>query len=204
MAAAIEATTSPSQEERLKHRSFVISSVLSAVSFVEACSNELYAICAEHPDDVHVKGHAQDARFQNIGDTAIVQIGALWNVEAFQRNAKPLEKYQTALCLSGKPLFPLGQNPYQDAQLVIQLRNLLVHFKPEQREVALGSGNSLPPDEFQRKYQGKFPINPLTPKFFGIGGPNGPTEADYPFFPREVFGLRLRQVGVLMHAELCR
>lgn len=42
-----------------------------------------------------------------------------------------LEKYQITLELLSYATFDEGRNPYQDAQLVIQLRNSLVHYEPE-------------------------------------------------------------------------
>jgi hypothetical protein len=42
-----------------------------------------------------------------------------------------LEKYQYALTFKGKSKIPTGEQPYQDANALIRLRNALVHFKPE-------------------------------------------------------------------------
>ncbi len=53
----------------------------------------------------------------------------LW--EAIKKSDKTLDKYQTALKLNRVSLFEIGKNPYQDAKLLIGLRNELVHFKPE-------------------------------------------------------------------------
>ncbi|MEQ0560843.1 hypothetical protein ABJI51_17285 [Amycolatopsis sp. NEAU-NG30] len=42
-----------------------------------------------------------------------------------------LEKYQLILQAGKKETFDRGANPYQNAALLIQLRNYVVHFKPE-------------------------------------------------------------------------
>ena len=42
-----------------------------------------------------------------------------------------LEKYQMAIFLAGKEPLPEGREPYQPADLLIALRNALVHFRPE-------------------------------------------------------------------------
>lgn len=173
---------------QLQHRSFVTASIMSSVAFLEACINELYAVCAEHPDDSHVRGHPQDERFGCIGTDTIQLLGALWQVENFQRSAKILDKCQIALRLAKQVEFNKGANPYQDAKLVIDLRNLLVHFKPEQREIAVGAGNRLPLDEFESKYRSKFAANPLAAKYSIFGSSAGPLEADYPFFPEKCLG----------------
>ena len=42
-----------------------------------------------------------------------------------------LEKYQFFLKLNGKEEFNKGENPFQDTQLLIDLRNRFVHYEPE-------------------------------------------------------------------------
>ena len=123
-AAVAEQCEALNTEARLLHSCHVTTSIMSAVAFLEACVNELFTVCAEHPDDIQVRGHPQDPRFGCIGTAAIQQIGAVWQVEGFQRYAKLLDKFQTALRLANKPAFSLGANPYQDAKLVVQLRNI--------------------------------------------------------------------------------
>jgi hypothetical protein len=51
----------------------------------------------------------------------------LW--ETYERNTA-LGKFECALHHSKKPNMDKGSNPYQDAKIVIDLRNALVHFKP--------------------------------------------------------------------------
>lgn len=187
-AAQIEQIGKPTKNQRLEHRSFVAASIMSSVAFLEAAINELYVICAEHPDDVHVSGHPQDSRFGCIGVDSIQLLGALWHVENFQRSANLLDKCQTALRLAKKSEFNKGTNPYQDAKLVVDLRNLLIHFKPEQREIAVGPGNRLASDAFEAKYRNKFAVNPIAAKYAGISTSVGPLEADHPFFPEKCLG----------------
>lgn len=42
-----------------------------------------------------------------------------------------LDKYQMALVFAHKPKLDTGLNPYQDAALLVMLRNKLVHFLPK-------------------------------------------------------------------------
>jgi len=183
-----EMQESNSNHQRLQHRSFVTASIMSSVAFLEAAINELYVICAEHPNDIHVNGHPQDMRFGCIGTDTIEMLGAIWQVEGFRRSANILDKCQTALRIAKQVEFNKGTNPYQEVKLVIDLRNLLVHFKPEQREIAVGAGNRLPSDAFESKYRGKFAENPLAAKYSIFGKPDEPLEADYPFFPEKCLG----------------
>src|SRR3954453_5500325 len=46
-----------------------------------------------------------------------------------ERYLSVLAKYQMALVLAGLPRLDEGANPYQDAKMLIELRNLLVHFR---------------------------------------------------------------------------
>jgi hypothetical protein len=55
-------------------------------------------------------------------------ISTLW--ETFEREP-PLDKFDFALLLRHKPKLNRGARPCQDVALVIELRNALIHFKPE-------------------------------------------------------------------------
>lgn len=103
---------------KMRNRSYVIGCLTTSVSFVEACINELFCDAAEDDAD-------------DIDDEIELRLGAIWEAESIRLRTSILEKYQIALKLAGEPLFEKGQNPYQDAKLVIDLRNAIVHFKPE-------------------------------------------------------------------------
>jgi len=188
-AAEIESLSTRNDEQGRAHRSFVISSITSSDGFLEACINELFAMCADDPQNCHINGHPQDSRFISIGTDTISKLAAFWQLDTFQRYSKLLDKYQTALRLAEKPIFNTGNNPFQDTKLVVQLRNRLVHFVPEDSKVALGPDHFLPPDDFELKYRGKFTYCPLARKYFTFSKPDGSIqEADYPFFPGKCLG----------------
>ena len=65
-------------------------------------------------------------------------------------------KYESAVKLDGKSQFPKGENPYQNAELVIALRNELVHFKPSTQEAHGADKHDL-----KEKLKGKFLLNAL-------------------------------------------
>jgi hypothetical protein len=95
------------KENREQHRGFIVTSILSSVGFLEAAINELYARCND------------DAAFIILGiaqETAL-RLHALWQVENFQRTARVLEKYQIALQMAEIAPTPMGENPYQDANI---------------------------------------------------------------------------------------
>jgi hypothetical protein len=178
-----------SESDRIEYDSLVVGSVVSAVAFLEAAVNELYATCADEPGDHHVKGDRQDPRFGDIGADTIRSLGALWRTASVPKSLGLLDKFQLALTLARKDPFEAGSNPYQDGALLIQLRNALIHFHPETREIALGAGKTVEPDKMARRFQGKFADSPLTPRhsFVVIGG-EPHEEADWPFFPAKCLG----------------
>jgi hypothetical protein len=69
-------------------------------------------------------------------------------------NASVLTKYETALLLKGAPEFDRGKEPYQDVNLVIKLRNALVHYKPMWEPMDQTQG-------IEKLLKDKFPPNPL-------------------------------------------
>jgi hypothetical protein len=73
------------------------------------------------------------------------------------------------LVAAGFEPFTKGSNPYQDARLVIDIRNALVHYRPK----SLGNTQLHP---LAAKVAGKFPLNPLM-----AGSQN-------PVFPDHVLG----------------
>lgn len=65
-----------------------------------------------------------------------------------------LDKYQLALTFLRKPQLEPGQRPFQDASLVVRLRNELVHYKPS----SLGGETE---HLLARQLSGKFDDNTL-------------------------------------------
>lgn len=78
-----------------------------------------------------------------------------------ERSLSALHKYQLALLFADRPRFATGENPYQDVDSVILIRNNLIHFKP--RWHAHGE-----PEQFEKRLRGKFDLNPYLD---GTGNP---------------------------------
>lgn len=113
----------------IQHRSFAITAVISAVCFLEAHVNEVFADAAD--DNAVVR-----QRVRGIPEEAMNLLAQLWNgpeVAAGDRLAI-LAKYQLALVACGKSRMAANRNPFQKAQKLVDLRNALVHFKPEWQE----------------------------------------------------------------------
>ncbi len=117
-----------------EHRSYVIGSIITTVSYLEATINELFTDVA---DGVYSNG---------LDHNVIALMARMWKLEIKPPNTtkvaktysplddlKPsvLQKFQIALTLAGKDLFDTGKAPYQDVDYLILLRNALIHYKPE-------------------------------------------------------------------------
>jgi len=119
-AAKIEREYNPPLKDDLRTEYFsaVTASVLMSVAALESKINELYLYAVDR--NPHI--------FKGVEDWIIDTLQELW----FSLEEKPiLVKYQLALTICKKEKFDKGQNPFQDANRLITLRNALVHYKPE-------------------------------------------------------------------------
>jgi hypothetical protein len=91
------------------------------------------------------------------------RISSLWSLNIPRTaNYGILEKYEIALALFGKGEFAKGSNPYQDAKLLVQLRNALVHYEPSWEPVAQREkDDDVTIHKLTRSLRGKFSENPL-------------------------------------------
>lgn len=153
LAKGIEATRGDRQRFDIRHRAYVTNSVFSAVSFLEAAINELYQDVADGHKS-YIAGLDSDSK-RIMSD--------FWDfTEGRNRSAFTLlDKYQIALTFLRKQQFETGRRPYQDASLVVKLRNELVHYKPR----SLGGKDE---HRLVRQLSGKFDDNPL---MSGSGNP---------------------------------
>lgn len=140
------------------HEAYAMGAVLSAAAFVESTINEIYADAADNSAPSEILRRVGTGYAHGMPENLRLLLASLWNTEKFQMTARTLEKYQTALKLAGKEEFKRGENPYQDTNLLIQLRNALVHFKPESHHET-----DTEPKELEVKLRAKFPLNPLEP-----------------------------------------
>ncbi|WP_045877676.1 hypothetical protein [Pseudofrankia sp. DC12] len=127
-----------------QHRGAVISSITSACAFLEAHINEIFLdVVDEQPPWVdHLTADVRD------------KICWLWTDGKAEEN-RALAKYNAILIAASLPILDKGQNPYQDAQLVIDIRNVLTHYKV----YSLGEKK---PHTLSRKFASpQFPLNQL-------------------------------------------
>jgi len=157
-AAAIEAAATATVRFDIQHRAYAIGAILAAVAFAEAAVNELFQDIAD--------GHLSYAA--PLTQQARAAMDAYWR-ESEGRHDSIVKKYQLSLGLAGaQPLDPSAE-PFQGFSLLNQLRNQLVHFRPETASAAEVQG-------LEKRLRGKFPENALM------------TGAGNPFFPDKCLG----------------
>ena len=125
----------------LRHRSYVVAAIFQSVAFVEALINELLKDAADN----------QPGYLAKVEPAILQGLAAYWDTD--EGYAKILSKYQVALVVARCPPLNSGQQPYQDMALLLELRNLLVHFRPE-------TVSSAAVQKIDKKLRGKFEIDP--------------------------------------------
>lgn len=131
----------------LEHRGYVLGSILTGVGFFEALANELFQDAFDGHD-------APDSGVSGIGERARLLMCEYWRATDLGRRGRTLDKFQTLLRLSAQPSLNPGESLYQDANLAIQLRNAIAHYRPE--DLAADE-----PASMEAKLRGKFSDNKL-------------------------------------------
>ncbi len=149
-----------------EHSSYVLGTILSAVTFLEAMINELFTEA----------GEADKEHLGVLKDEQLSLLTRMW-CRGIPRTGKfsILIKYEVFLDLLNDPQFKKGEKIYQNVTRLISLRNALTHYEPEWQPAGV---TELPKDQqhkFQKDLSGLFKLNPLT----GDGNP---------FFPAKCLG----------------
>jgi hypothetical protein len=143
----------------MAHRSLAATSVIASATFLEAAVSELF-------QDAHDgNGLRGDGYLAPVESKAIAAMAKVWRDTDGGRDLDAVEKWQRLLGCCGLERLCAGAAPVQDAALVIDLRNALVHFKPE--DVAADEEHKL-----EKRLRRKFPDNRLME---GSGNPWWPS-----------------------------
>lgn len=137
-------TTDPKDKtEKPKQRAYVVGAVVLAVMGLETCINEVYL-------------DACDKNKQTLAglNERTMDLLAIWWPEVEPRPV--LLKYQHALLLAEKTSMPMGENPYQDTDGLVRLRNALTHYKPEWDDSLEVHA------DLQARLTGRFGLSPLS------------------------------------------
>ena len=108
----------------VRHRGSVLSAIQASVAFLEAMVNELFTDAA----DGH--GTSGDGYIAPLDPDAIARMAAVWS-DTNGGRLGAIAKYQLLLSLSDRPRLDKASDPLNSANLLIQLRNVIVHYSPE-------------------------------------------------------------------------
>ena len=108
-------------------RAYVVAAILSSVAFLEAYANGVWQDIA----DMDPEQLPNDYRFASIPITAAARMRTLWRAKRLEHGLGVIDKFQVALTCVDQPQIEMGSEPGQTVQVMIRLRNDLVHFKPE-------------------------------------------------------------------------
>ena len=139
---ATTVTEPPDETHVMKHRACVTAAILSAAAFLESSINELYKSVIDG-----------NQKFSHLPTKLFKEIWEVADGERFPI----LKKYQTALVMAGKERFAKGNEFYQNAESLIKLRDVLMHYKPEWNDEG-GIHQKL-----EQRLSNKFPLN----RYFG-------------------------------------
>lgn len=127
---------------------------------MEALVNEVFQDVSDAPDGLD----NMNARIRPLTRRCRLIIKEFWKDASDGEHVRTLKKYQMALLFASKSKLDEGNNPYQDAKLLVQLRNRLVHFRPKQHIQGQDDG------EFDKALARRFSANPLVLRSSQVSG----------------------------------
>jgi hypothetical protein len=147
------------EQSFFEHRAYVTGSIIMSASFIEATVNELFLDTINHPNSENASQLPEKTRDLFANTWSLPKVDAL----------SVLDKYSFALTLAGVTDFDKGSEPFQSAQLLIKVRNTLVHYVPN------WASSTASTHTWERQLQAAgFSLNPMMP--------------NNPFFPDQCLG----------------
>jgi len=164
----------------LEHRSSVLGCILFIATFLESHINEFYS-------DISAK---MAFNYPGIKTESAQILSLLWE-HGIPRTAKYsiIEKFEFALKKLADSEFTKGTFPYQETQLLIKVRNSLIHYESEWvYNSPKNFGRIDLEHDLIKSLKGKFPLNPIT----GDGNP---------YFPDRCLGYGICRWGLIAATE---
>jgi hypothetical protein len=158
-------TDEVTREQKDQDQGFVLGSIIFSVTFLEALVKEMAV-------DYSEERYHQYPKPENGGHSKIAES---WNRDLYPTSI--LDRYQHTLMLADRPIFNTAENPYQNVNLLVKLRNSIIHYEPEDIDVF-----DTDPDEeinihkMEARLKDKFPNNALY------------DAESYNYFPLKCFG----------------
>jgi len=173
-AKAIEVARADTAKSATDHEAYVVGAVLSSVAFLEAAINELFADASDR------WFHPRSRSKRKLPSATVRLMANMWE-HGIPRTARysVLEKYAIALILARKKPTDKGAPVWQATEVLIRLRNALIHYEPtDEPELIFEDDKYKPPDgehKLAKALRGRFPLNSLA-------APN------HPYFPDQILG----------------
>ncbi|GAB7121160.1 hypothetical protein [Natrinema sp. JCM 9743] len=140
-----------------RHDVYVVNSITSSLSFLEAAINEFYD---SHLEVINGESKRIDGADNTIENESFYEL--IENLEEIEdrdfERLPVLKKYQRLLAFADKSPFDQGREPYQSAYLLKEWRNRLVHAEVEWVDLDEEGEPS-----FAKSLEGKFKKNPIDP-----------------------------------------
>ncbi len=120
---AIETMSDENRRRELypEYKSKVIAAVVMTASSLEAFINEVFVDASER----HL------TRLTGLDAGAVDRLGRMWTGLAQLAKSGVREKFDAALTLAEKPAIVYGAHPGQSVLVLLELRNVLLHYKPQ-------------------------------------------------------------------------
>lgn len=106
-------------------RSFALMAITESVAFLDAYVSEIWQDAAD------AEPGTTNPRLDGMTEETKMLLRELRQYDAVERSLRLLEKFDAVLHAARKGKVDKRRHPYQDVQPLIQLRNALIHFKPE-------------------------------------------------------------------------
>lgn len=162
-------------QARWEHDSFVAAAVVFSGMFLGSEITYQFAVAATSNDS----NALPDAMRGKVRE----EMAALFRDERRFRRISALEKYQAVLELAGLPRIP-GKRAFKNANLVIEIRNRLVHYEQGIIPARDYGGNVITPERFRAELgRRRITDNPMA-------------AAGEPYFPRRALSHRLAEAAV--------
>lgn len=117
-AAEVEAKDSLSKADEHAHRAYATGAIVLSVAFLEASINELFLDAVDR----------NKTSLASMTEQQMALLGRLWD---YIGNRRLLDKYEIVLKECGGRLFEKKAELLKDVELLIDMRNSLVHYQPE-------------------------------------------------------------------------
>lgn len=140
----------------------VMGCLFAAAAFLEALINELLADAWDPATVPAGDARPMNPYLRSLPEDTLAAWSDTWRM--WERTAAPiLTKYQVVLALAHRSPFRPGTAVYDDAHLLITLRNALVHAQPETvLAYSTQPGVAVQVQQWERKLRQKFALNPMT------------------------------------------